>query len=78
MTTMESQMTTPTCPPHHWLLGDLVQSQAKNQGTCKLCGAVRAFQEPFIDMGYNWRGDSMSQGEQEVVHYLMGRGKREV
>ena len=66
-----------TCP-HHWLLGSMIPGQPNNQGTCKLCGATREFKEPFIDRGYNWHTDSMSQEEQEAVHYMMDSMEREV
>ena len=70
-------MTTPC--PHHWLLGDLIPGQPHDRATCKLCGVSRVFQEPFIDFGYSYRNNpSMPAEEREAIHYLMGRGKREV
>lgn len=63
---------------HYWLLGSVIPGQPNNQATCKLCGATREFKEPFIDRGYNWHPDSMPQGEQAAIHYLMDSMRREV
>lgn len=66
-----------TCPPHHWLIGDLADLP-RDQGRCRKCGAVKNFPVVFLDIHYtNLDRPDLTAGERDIVAHVAERRRRE-
>ena len=75
---MTTQPTATSCV-HYWLLGDLIPNQARDQGTCKLCGATKLFKSSFSELTFQEIQNVVRPDNDSVIRkYVMENMDREI